>query len=116
MKAVKERSKKKLRVAKPVNRVVETSPEKLKKALPKRPTCRVNGKKHPTGGVFTCDKEGRSRGLCVNHYNMLCRLVRRKETTWKEQEKRGLALPAGQRVASEGAMLFLGGKKTKHKK
>lgn len=128
MKAVKGRRKKKVavRVAKPVNRVVTTSPEKLKGALPKRDKCLmdgerlclVNGRKHPEGGNFVCDKAGRSRGLCVNHYNMLCRLVRRKETTWKAQEKKGLAYPAGRRVASEGTMLFLdkGGKRKKKNK
>lgn len=128
MPAVKTKPKMKkpvVRIAKPVNRVVTTSPAKLKAALPKRPKCRTDGKTivlddedgKPRKIKFVCTNPGRSRGLCVNHYNMLCRLVRRGDTTWEEQEKRGLVLPAGKHVVrSEGALLFLSSKKKTAKK
>lgn len=93
------------------------SSEELKASLPKRPLCRVNDWK-PTKErpKIECPKEGRSRGLCVNHYNMICRLVRLEETTWEEQEALGNVLPAGRNHFSEGRALFLPPDKVSEKK
>lgn len=96
-------------VAKPVKRVVKTDPEKLKAALPERPACLVP----------TCDREARSRGLCINDYNKACRLVREGKTSWEKLERQGKVHPPGKvRLPSAAERHFLGGdsKKGKTKK
>jgi hypothetical protein len=103
------------RIAQPVKRVVTTSPSKLKAQLPKRPRCQVDGKKRLDGqGKFKCSKEGRARGVCVNHYNMMSRLDRKGLVPWRRLEKLGLCLPAGaMREQNSEASGFLGGKRKK---
>jgi len=41
-----------------------------------------------------CDKKDKilTRGLCHNHYQMIRKLVEKKQRTWKEFEKVGMAL------------------------
>lgn len=90
----------------------QATPEELKRALPKRPKCLVSQREDGF-----CDRDGRSRGLCVNHYNQVCRLVRLGQTTWDEQERLGHVLvPNKGRIPSEGTTLFLATKKRRKAK
>lgn len=41
-----------------------------------------------------CEKEGKTRGLCSAHYAVALVLVRKKETTWTDLEKKNKSLPA----------------------
>ena len=41
----------------------------------------------------TCEREVYSRGLCISHYNTVCRLISEGRSTWLELEKLGKALP-----------------------
>lgn len=51
----------------------------------------------PTCLVTDCGRPAKSRGLCSRCVKVAYRLIQEGKTSWAELERRGLALPVGNR-------------------
>ena len=40
-----------------------------------------------------CERSVYARGICISHYNTVCRLVKSERATWEGLEEKGKVLP-----------------------